>query len=91
MRTPEQQAADDALTAAIQQCHEAYDWDAGVLTEYVVVTASMRWDDDGTGITAIGTIFRDSNLPYHHALGLTDYASTRFRATIAGNADLDTD
>ena len=83
-RTPDQVAADDALTAAIERVLQVYDdGDAWVLTEYVVVTAQHRFDDDGEGLTAVGALFRDSDVPIHRALGLLEYASTRMRHRIA--------
>lgn len=83
-RTPEQQAADDALTAAVEQCIAAYysgdtPW---TLTEYVVVTSQHRWDDDGDAVTAVGSIFRDGDVPIHRALGLVEYAAVRLRKHI---------
>ncbi|MDG4832427.1 hypothetical protein O7627_24410 [Solwaraspora sp. WMMD1047] len=87
-RTPEQRAADDALTAAIQQTLDAY---AGsgpwLLTEYVVVTAQQGYDEDGDGITAVGQLYRDGDVPLHRALGLLDHAVTRMRARIASDGD----
>lgn len=83
-RTPDQVAADDALAAAIDRVLQAYDdgypW---ILTEYDVVTAQHRYDDDGEGLTAVGALFRDSDVPTHRALGLLDYAATRLRHRIA--------
>lgn len=88
-RTPEQVAADDALTQAIEQVmHAYYDTDvAWVLSEYVVVTAQHRFDDSGDGVTAVGTLYRDGDVPLHRALGLVDYASTRLKKTIAEDSD----
>lgn len=88
-RTPEQVAADDALTAAIEQVLAAYSDSerAWVLSEYVVITAQHRFDDDGDGITAIGCINRDSDVPLHRMLGLTEYAATRIRKRIADDGD----
>ncbi|AYF29302.1 hypothetical protein CSH63_17890 [Micromonospora tulbaghiae] len=87
-RTPEQVAADDALTAAIEQVLQAYgDDQAYILTEYVVVTSQQRFDEDGDGITAIGCINRDSDVPYHRVLGLLEFAATRTRKDIATDDD----
>ncbi len=70
-RTPEQREADAALTAAIEQ----------------TLTAQTRYDDDGDPTTAVGTLFRDGDVPYHRALGLLDYAATRMRAAITEDDD----
>ncbi|MEU4570847.1 hypothetical protein [Micromonospora sp. NPDC023956] len=83
-RTPEQIAADDALTAAIEQALAAYgDGVPSVLSEYVVITAQHRFDDDGDSLTAIGCFSRDSDVPLHRMLGLVEYASTRLRKRAA--------
>ncbi len=84
-RTAEQIAADDALTTAIEQTIAAYypSNDAYVLSEYLVVTCQQRFDEDGDGITAVGTISRDGNVPAHRLLGLLDYATTRMRKAIS--------
>lgn len=84
-RTPEQRAADDALTAAVEQALAAYSepdrpW---VLTEYVVVTAQQTYDEAGDGLTAVGCIYRDGDVPMHRVLGLLEYAATRTRKRIA--------
>lgn len=86
-RTPEQVAADDALTAAIEQTLAAYD-DGGqayVLTEYVVVTSQQRFDEDGDGITAVGLMSRDCDVPLHRLLGLVEYAAARLRKSAAAD------
>lgn len=83
-RSPEQIAADAALTAAIEQVLQAYgSGQAYVLTEYVVLTSQQRFDEAGDGITAVGIAYRDGNVPTHRALGLCEYASTRLRHWIA--------
>jgi hypothetical protein len=83
-RTPEQVAADEALTAAIEQALAAYgDGVPSVLSEYVVVTSQHRFDDEGDGLTAVGCLYRDGDVPTHRALGLIEYAATRMRKEIA--------
>jgi hypothetical protein len=84
-RTPEQVAADNALTDAIEQVARAYadDGEAWVMSEYVVLTAQHRYDDEGDGLTAVGVLYRDGDVPLHRALGLVDYAATRIRKLIA--------
>ncbi len=86
-RTTEQIAADDALTAAIQQVITVYadDDHAYLLSEYVVALARQRFDDDGQGVTAIGMIFRDGDVPEHRALGLLEHARIQLRAVIASD------
>lgn len=83
-RTPEQVAADQALTAAIEQALQAYgDEQAYVLTEYVVIASQQRFDGHGNGITAVGLISRDCDVPLHRMIGLIEYASTRLRTSAA--------
>jgi hypothetical protein len=64
-RTPEQTAADDALTTALERVIIAYHGsdEAWVLSEYVAITAQHRFDDDGDGVTAVATVFRDADAP----------------------------
>lgn len=88
MRTPEQVAADDGLTEAIRAVMLAYAGDeptAYVLTEYVVISAHHRYDDDGEPITAVSAIYRDGDVPAHRALGLMEFARARLKAFIASD------
>jgi len=83
-RTPEQKAADEALTAAIEAAarlhfEEGQGW---VMSEYVTVAAHHRFDEEGESYTAVSLIYRDGDVPYHRALGLLEYAAARMRAAI---------
>lgn len=84
-RTPEQVAADDALTAAIEAVQQAYHGDdnVGVLTSYVVLVKRKFWDSDGDGVTAISSMPKDGDVSIDELLGLVEYASTRYRVEIA--------
>lgn len=77
-RTAEQKAADEALTAAIEQTRRAYDTEgvtAGyTMAEYVVVSALVTWDEEGDGRTSVGIAYRDGDVPTHRAMGLLRYA-----------------
>lgn len=86
-RTPEQKAADEQLTAAIEANLHAYraDRPASVLSEYVVLAASHRWNDDGEPVTSVATIYRDGDVPWHRAMGLVELARTRMKAEIAAD------
>ena len=86
-RTPEQVAADEALTAAIEQTARAYgdDGQAWVTSEYVVAVAQHRFDDDGDPVTTVGLLYRDGDVPTHRALGLVEFAAVRLR-TLAMDA-----
>jgi len=87
-RTAGQKAADEALTAAIEQVRAAYypgDIGQSALADYLVVWSEMHFTDDGDRAVAVGIHARDSDLPPHQQLGLVAYADTRIRDTI--NAD----
>jgi hypothetical protein len=82
-RSPEQVAADEALTAVIEGVLQAYDdGDAWLLAEYVVITSQQRYDDDGDLLTAVGALYRDGSVPTHRALGLVEHAAVRLRGRI---------
>lgn len=79
----------DALKAAYQRLEEAVldvgrlEGFEGVLTEWVVVTSTQRFE--AGGITQIGTLVPEGHgqVPYHRLMGLLDYALTRMRAEVA--------
>lgn len=81
---PQLKAAYRRLEEAIDEVsgHEVFE---GVRTEWVMVVASQQFDDDGDGITQVGTLLPDGGgqVPYHRTLGLLDYALTRMRAEVA--------
>lgn len=71
-RTPEQIAADEALTEALANCARAYDLlpEGEVIMDYgcsVYVQSMEMIDNHQDGYL---TIFKDSNTPTHSALGL---------------------
>lgn len=80
-RTPEQVAADDALTAAINAVTEAY-WspDGSLLTDYIVVGAWQSFDDEGAGTTRLGRLARDEGVPVYRQIGLLEQALIELRA-----------
>jgi hypothetical protein len=84
-RTPEQVAADDALTKAVEQVWLAYypDSEPGILLEYVVLGRRRYFDEDGEALTAHALMPRDGDVPLDLMLGITEYASTRLRKRIA--------
>jgi hypothetical protein len=83
-RTPEQRAADEALTVAVEAVWAAYidDPDRGVLTDFVVIGARAGFDEDGDRWTSVGTFTRDNAVPLHVQLGLLEYRGTRIRAIV---------
>lgn len=82
-RSPEQIIADDALTAAIEAVHRAYNDDTqGVLTKYVVLAQRQWWGDDGDQLTANYGSPREDGVPISDLLGMVEYASAVYRHTI---------
>lgn len=77
-RTDEQQAADENLTEAINQCIRAYGYEADfILTDYMVIAAQTKLDEDGDSVNAYTYLYRDSDMPYHKILGLMEVARRR--------------
>lgn len=85
-RTPEQVAADEALTAAIEAVQMAYHGEPeGVLTTYVVVAKRRWWDEEGDSMTAVYIDVRDGDMPPDEQLGLVEYAAARIRRRVAAD------
>lgn len=96
-RTPKQKKADEALTEAILDCWRAYyeqeedeaneDVPAealreGVPMEYLVIGTMHNVDSVGESYTRVFTLVRDGDASLHRLLGLTEFASTRFRGMV---------
>ena len=81
--TDELKAAYKRLEAVIEEVARA-EGAEGVLTEWVVVYASQRYDESGDGLSQIGQLLPGggSHVPYHRLMGLLDYALTLRRAEI---------
>jgi hypothetical protein len=76
--TDEQRATQDALQAALEAHNRAWSpagADPGLLVDWVVVTQTTRFDDDGDRISAYGLIFAGGQMDEHRAVGLLDYGS----------------
>lgn len=74
-RTPEQKAADEALTEAIEGVWRAYDPDdddPGLLTDYLVIAVRRGFDAEGDSWTSVGSFSRDDSVPAHTQLGLLE-------------------
>ncbi len=54
----------------------------GILTDWVVVGAFQRYEDD-THLTQILRLTPPSAVPYHRVMGLLDYATTLYRHEIS--------
>lgn len=74
-RTPEQVDADNELTAAIEKALASRDFTPGLLTDYVVVVASQRFDADGDMRTEYGSLYREDGLPHYRVMGLLQVAT----------------
>lgn len=84
-RTPEQKAADDALTVAIEQAMHAYfadDDDPGLLMDYTVVAARGGIDDEGDRWSSTVSLTRDNNVPGYIQFGLLDTRLSWLRASL---------
>jgi hypothetical protein len=84
----EKKAAYRKLEEAIHEVARVEGFE-GVLVEWVVVAASQRYDEDGGGITQVGTMLPDGGgaVPYHRLMGLLDYALTRCRKVVSDDAE----
>lgn len=88
--TPEQKAANEQLTEAIQAARQAYGYDDGFLiTDWVVLTAETRFDDDGDQISAYGKLYRDGQMPDYRALGLLEIHRELLRGRLFHSGDDD--
>lgn len=89
-RTPEQKAADEAVTAAVEAQLAAYSEpgeEPALLTDYVVLSAQRGFDDDGRSFTTYASMPRDGDLPIHVLLGLTAYAAANYKQMATAEDD----
>lgn len=83
-RTSEQQAADEALSDAIEAAQKAYyEPVEGVLTTYVVIAKRKWWNEAGEPFTGYYRFARNNDVTLDEQLGLVGYADTRLRKLIA--------
>lgn len=88
-RTDDQRAADEQLKAAVLAVCEAYcePGETWAPLEYVCIYSMTRWDDDGDQLSAVGTAVDGGTTPIHRLLGLTEYATLRYRKLITTDDD----
>lgn len=94
-RTPEQVAADEQLTAAVEALRKAYpdpaDIGQEVLTEWVLLIRLRSWDADGDAITTNAFFCRDNSVSNDLVMGMLGDALEvcKYRAVQAyrGNPD----
>lgn len=70
--TPEQQAADEALRAAVEQCARAFDLaDPGdLIVDYAVVGVAVPLDDERQGETQHFVVMPGGTMPTYRLVGL---------------------
>ncbi len=85
IRSPEQIAADDALTAAIEAVHHAYHGDGveGMLVTYLVLAQRQYVDDENDAVIEDYASPRDNYVPIAHQIGMLEMHGARLRAQIA--------
>lgn len=81
-RTPEQVAADEKLTEAVNGVVEAYGYlEPGFInTEYVVLVSQRGWrleDDAGEGFSGFCTLYKDGSMAWSSILGLLRAATLK--------------
>lgn len=84
----EKRDAYERLAVAVDDVNRLEGGD-GVLTEWLLVTSTQRYDGDGDNVTQVGTLLPAGGgaVPYHRLLGLLDFAQTRMRAEVARDDD----
>lgn len=75
------------LDQAIRRVAALEGWE-GLITDWCVLAAIQRLDDDGGDVTAISRILPEggNRVPYYRVMGLLDYALTGMRNEIADEA-----
>jgi len=74
------------LEEGIAACLATFDEEPGVVTDWIVVAAQQRVDDNGETITSVGTLLSVDNMPFYRILGLLDQATTVYRAELGAHA-----
>jgi len=84
-RSKEQREADDALTAAADAVHRAYNDDGeaeGIIIKYLLISQRQWWDEDGDSWTMVYINVKDGEVALNDQLGLCEFASARMRHAI---------
>lgn len=74
------------LEDAIAGSLATFDEEPGVVTDWIVIAAQQRVDDDGNTITSIGTLLSVDNMPFYRILGLLAHATTVYQAELGAHA-----
>lgn len=80
-RTPEQKAADEALTAAVNKAIEEYGYaePGAINVQYVVVVEQRVWTEEYES-TGVVMLYKDGAMPWVSILGLLKAAGLRTEA-----------
>lgn len=83
--TPEQKAATERLHEAILATQTAFGYDNQfMVTDWMVLTAETRFDDDGDQISAYSRLYSNGQMPDYRALGLLEVHRTYLRNRLGG-------
>lgn len=75
MDSPEVKKVNENMTEAVKDTLRAYGWDEDfLLTNFIVVCAQTRFDEDGDQETRYTTLHQDGAIPWHIAFGLLECA-----------------
>lgn len=88
-RTPEQVAADDALTEAVLNAIEVHGLASPreVATNFVVLVSIVGVDDEGDDYTGHIKIFRDGRMPVTEQIGLLRIATLNVERQLFGGEE----
>jgi hypothetical protein len=75
------QEAAERLRRAVRDALDARGLAGGVITEFVVVAAQSRIEDDGGTSTGVYH-FTSGGVPYHRVLGLLDFTRVALRGEV---------
>src|SRR5215831_15558009 len=73
IRTSEQVKADAKLAEAVEMCLRAYNLDldgSEVLSDFIVLCATQKLNEDNTLITGYPMLLRDGDIPWYRVVGL---------------------
>lgn len=85
--TPEQRAATERLHEAILETQRAYGYDERfIVTDWIVLTAETRFDDEGDQISAYSRLYNNGEMPDYRVLGLLETHGQYVRARLGGCA-----
>ena len=80
------------MTEAIKEVIRAYaepgdNPDEYLLTDYVIVAAGARFDNEGVSFSRVSLMMRDSDVPAYKIVGLLEFARARCKMWIDSDED----